>query len=1509
MSTKTTQPVRYGDQIELEISSLAFGGDSVGRYQDFALFIPGGLPGERVRVKVTGVKEHYATAEILSILRPSPERVTPACGIFEECGGCQWQHLHYSSQLKTKRQFVVDALSRIGRLPHVTVQPCLPSPAPYAYRNKAMPVVSMRDGHFVTGIYEPRSHHLVPYHTCPIQAEEINALLQKVIGKIERSGLTPYQEKKHEGFLRHLAVRRGMKTGETLLAFVTRTEVPEERVQKPLLPPEGLGDILPRIARELAAEVPGLVGVLQNINSSRTNIVFGPSTRVLAGRDHYFEVIDGLRLKVSLHSFLQVNTAQADILHALVREALGEPKHQKKWGTVLDLYSGIGTLALAVSDQADYIVGVEEVGAAVDDARFNAELNHKGNIDYLEGDVPPILLGLKDKGLGQIDAAILDPPRKGVLPEVLARVTAFHPERLVYVSCDPATLARDLALLVKHGYSVDWAQPLDMFPQTYHVETVVKLTRETPLPTELLAQEGRLELEPFRLPKPVEPASLNISANFNTLKEKTAELLRAGAGGAWAAGALAGSVLMAAAGGVGRAFNAAAKAAGSVWKPRPKAPGTAPENPGAARSSLTAPPQEAPGSSPAWFNPPAWPDAGEGNRATAWSKDEPGKPVDGSFPMAPQASLVEEETADPMEASVEKIEEALGASLPAQGAVPPVPPVSFPEPTISESMPPSLTQAPEALAETVPELEEKPMEHGGTEPPPAVPDKESPTAVSPHPLPESPEASAPPVEVPGSSVLEGAPERLSGASPPALKPPLAAAVPPAPAPQAGSTSSPGSAQATPGAPQAGSTSSPQATLETPLEIPAPGHQPRWSWKIPRFRISFLPLLQWFLGPKAIRWALAAGFLAGGVLIAKATLSSESPKLGVLAPNVAQMIPDVIAVMPTRNFLRYELVPFEVRINHEQMGSFPDMHATVEVFQEGKPVSIVDDRTKIGLSKDTAHGRFTGNWPIPYNPSPGTYVAEVEISSPSWDKPKVFESAFTIAPLKPSGMIPGYAALTMEGGKQLIGGAVPALDGSDSLRAANAIDWAKFMGANVYAYLMGQTSVWDRLNAKDFPFSRTDMEVGRKYAKAAHAAGLKFAAYMTTFKVVGDAWNQAPYNFSLGYDPDTDEVVQSRFISLEDPKRRQDILDFLEQMNGDPDVDMVGLDYVRTGDAGYEMVDEFVNDMAPPVPEGYGSFSRQDRIHWLAKTVERKEDRQVLALFDWWRAHKVALTLRNILEEAKMTKPVFTFTLGWQMGHEHGQDPAMDVDAGVNFNQIMLYQGDRGTLKSMEKQWPEYLSHGSGMYAMGEMVDFNWVQKSLDPPGPEELYDREVETLRNWFPVNSSLGMFWHDLYRIVYGVKGPYSSMEWLVAGGKAFTTLRQVEGLEPLEVSILAPKRVPAGVPVPFRVEIHNTSAVDLKGLVLHQIDASKDYDTDLARVGPFDLPAGEILRVKGLFINIPKEDRPERDNRFMTAVMVEKPGEDLKAFDFAYLKKSNAPALKGMDMDQDGDSPKKDD
>jgi hypothetical protein len=202
-----------------------------------------------------------------------------------------------------------------------------------------------------------------------------------------------------------------------------------------------------------------------------------------------------------------------------------------------------------------------------------------------------------------------------------------------------------------------------------------------------------------------------------------------------------------------------------------------------------------------------------------------------------------------------------------------------------------------------------------------------------------------------------------------------------------------------------------------------------------------------------------------------------------------------------------------------------------------------------------------------------------------------------------------------------------------------------------------------------------------------------------------------------------------------------------------------------------------------------------------------------------------------------------------------------------------------------------------------MVDFNWVQKSIDPPGPEELYNRETETFQDWYSVNSTLGMFWHDLYRIVYGVRGPYSTMEWTVAGGKAFSTLQRTEGLVPIDMTLVAPKKAPAGIPIPLSVEIRNQSKETIKGVVLHQIDTSKNYYSDLATVGPFDLPSGHMVRVKNLFANLPKGDEPVRDNRYMAAVLLEKPGQPMRVFDYAYMKKvSNAKAATLMDTTEGG-------
>jgi 23S rRNA (uracil1939-C5)-methyltransferase len=1222
MSDKPIKPLQFGQETDLVIESLAFGGEGVAHMEGFAVFVPGALPGERVRVTAREVKDRWARAELKTVLEASPHRVPPPCPIFSECGGCQWQHFDSAGQLTAKRQAVVDSLERIGRLPGIQIEPCLPSPQPYGYRNKALPVVSMRGGHFVAGIYEPRSHSLVPYHTCPIQTDAINQLVQKALGKIEQAGLTPYQPKSHTGFFRHLVVRHGLGTGEMLLAFVTREAQSTERLTRPTVVMEASDKVLPRIAAELMAEVPGLVGVLQNINTARTNIVLGPETRVLAGATHFRESFDGLTLRVSLHSFLQVNTAQAARLHEVVRGALGKAPDGKKWGTVLDLYCGIGTLALAVSSLADYVLGVEEVGPAVEDARENARLNQKKNLDFVQGDAAETLVGLKAQGLTQVDAVILDPPRKGVPPELLARLAAMGPERLVYVSCDPSTLARDLALLSKHGYKVDWIQPLDMFPQTYHVESVARLTRTTPMPPE---PDTSLESRKvFRLPpeglSPATPKGRSFSGSASFLRSMKKRL-----------------------------SEGAAKVAG-------------------------------------------------GRRAGPPSK----APV---FPPETTAEV---------------------------SAAPYVPPPVLPSPT----------------------------------------------------------------------------KKIS---------------------------------------------SPNQTF----------------FARSRKNIKAALWILALLGAGYAGWATLRPGMGGAVLSQKPTSVDLMPEL------------------PKGVVKRYEILTFAIQRGRDAKNFRGPWSALAQVYRAGRLVETLGKQTLVRLHAEPGNCRLVGHWPIPYNPIPGTYQVRLTVL---WQQPKkaeTFESVFTILPLAPHLLPVGFAALTFEGGQKMESGRVPPLVGDGPEAYRHVVDWTRFMGADALVFLGAQTSVWGDVHKKEFPFDPSALETADRYGRALHDAGLQLGVYMTTFRVVGDQWSKAPYHFATGYNRSKDELEPIDFVSLYDRSRQDHIVELLERLQKDDAVDSIGFDYLRTGSGGYEMTREFVKDLDIPVPAEFEAWTAEEQSLWLARRIERDKNMDLTHRFEWWRAHKVALTLKDMLERAKVTKPVFAFTLGWEMGHQHGQDPSMDVDAGVGVNHIMLYQRGPEQVREMKGHWPPYLDRGNSMYVLGEMVDFNWVQKTIRPAGPEELFNRETETFENWIPHNASLGMYWHDLYRLLHGAKGPYTTMEWAVAGGKAFTWMRQAEDVTPMLTRIDAPREVPAGMPFTFSVDILNRSADDLEDLSLVQLDPTSQTYVETARTGPFNLPAGHRIRVSNLKGMTPPEDSPERDNRWMLAVVVEKKGSrEERAFDFAYVK-----------------------
>lgn len=452
------RPVRPGQEITVTVHGLGSSGEGVARYEGLTIFVPGGAPGDRLLARVQEVKKNYARAALVRVEEPSPDRVAPPCPVVGECGGCQLQHIAYAAQLRLKRQQVADALERLGKLSGVTVHPTLGMADPWHYRNKAQFPVGWRAGRVIAGFFAPGTHRVVDIDQCQIQHPLGNRIMAEVKALAERYGVRIYDERTHTGVLRHVLARVGRGTGEAMAVLVTNgPDFPHGR----------------EIARELMARIPGLVSVVQNINPARTNVVLGRESRVLAGKEHITDYIGDLEFKISPVSFFQVNPAQTEVLYGKALEYAGLTGTE----TVIDLYCGIGTISLFLARRCREVIGIEWVEEAVADARQNAALNGIQNARFIAGDAAVEMPRLAGKGV-RADVIVLDPPRKGCDEPVLEAVARMAPRRVVYVSCNPASLARDLGRLAGMGYRTAEVQPVDMFPHTAHVECVARVERE-----------------------------------------------------------------------------------------------------------------------------------------------------------------------------------------------------------------------------------------------------------------------------------------------------------------------------------------------------------------------------------------------------------------------------------------------------------------------------------------------------------------------------------------------------------------------------------------------------------------------------------------------------------------------------------------------------------------------------------------------------------------------------------------------------------------------------------------------------------------------------------------------------------------------------------------------------------------------------------------------------------------------------------------------------------------------
>ncbi len=447
---------QQGEIVEVAIADLNDNGEGVGRVKGRVVFVPDTVPGDRALVRLVRVKPQYAHGKLFQLLEPSPHRIRPSCIVADKCGGCQWQHISYEYQLEAKRNQVIQALERIGGFTNPPVEPVLAAPTALGYRNKATyPLGRSATGLVQAGYYQKGTHQLINLNQCPVQDSRLNPLLAEAKQDIQRRGWQVYDEKHHKGQVRHLALRIGRCTGEMLLTLVVKDW--------------DLAGIKDQ-AQEWLNRYPQLVGVSINRNQERTNVIFGSETRCIAGQAYLLEQFAGLKFQVRPDTFFQVYTESAQ---ALLQE-IGQQLNLQGDEVLVDAYCGIGTLTLPLARRVRQAIGLEVQTAAVEQAQVNAQLNGITNVTFQAGQVEKLLPQL---GIAP-DIVLLDPPRQGCDRTVIDTLLQSSPERIVYVSCKPATLARDLKILCQTGkYRLSRVQPADFFPQTAHVECAALLIR------------------------------------------------------------------------------------------------------------------------------------------------------------------------------------------------------------------------------------------------------------------------------------------------------------------------------------------------------------------------------------------------------------------------------------------------------------------------------------------------------------------------------------------------------------------------------------------------------------------------------------------------------------------------------------------------------------------------------------------------------------------------------------------------------------------------------------------------------------------------------------------------------------------------------------------------------------------------------------------------------------------------------------------------------------------------
>ena len=450
--------LKKNDIINLEITAFSSEGSGIGRTEDgLAVFVPMSAIGDKQKVKILKVKKTHAFGKIEELVIPSKDRIDSLCEVSRLCGGCVYNHISYRAELDAKYKRVADAISRIGGI-EAKINPIVGSPSESRYRNKAqIPVGLSQDGKAVMGFYSRHSHRIIDSMDCALQPEVFLKVAALVRSFVDKNHISVYNEESHRGLLRHLYIRYGEATEELMVCLV---------INGKKLPFED------ELVKLLVAEVPDIKSIIINCNTEKTNVILGKNFRTIYGNDYIEDVLCGLKFRISPQSFYQVNRTQAERLYGIA----GEYAQLKSTDILIDLYCGTGTIGLSLANRCKELVGVEIVPEAIVNAKENAERNGIGNARFICGDAAKAAEDLKREGITP-DVVIIDPPRKGCDSALIHTINEMNPKRVVYVSCDPATLSRDLKIFDELGYKTLEVTPVDMFPRTAHVESVAKLIK------------------------------------------------------------------------------------------------------------------------------------------------------------------------------------------------------------------------------------------------------------------------------------------------------------------------------------------------------------------------------------------------------------------------------------------------------------------------------------------------------------------------------------------------------------------------------------------------------------------------------------------------------------------------------------------------------------------------------------------------------------------------------------------------------------------------------------------------------------------------------------------------------------------------------------------------------------------------------------------------------------------------------------------------------------------------